>query len=183
MKNTEELKRVQGYFRKFFNEYYPAHREIKSLSYMDMEDGEGFSAVLDYGSFIQYINYYCRNYGSHTINSCFLLENNGNPFICHFDDILDELLSEDISFYTYEKCVSEERIINALNSVTEATQRYFFLSKKLHRRLSAVSRFLTKPTERISSLRERRITRYLPFPEMHMILTMPLRVLSQTRSS
>jgi hypothetical protein len=124
-KFKSEIERNEKIFREFFDEYYSKNKNVKSISYRTMSEGEGFSAVIDWGSFVQYVNYYCEGYDSQSINSCFELEASGQKFLCHFADILDELMSEDLSFYTYNKCIDKERIIAALNGVMNATEKYY----------------------------------------------------------
>ncbi|MBR1763252.1 MAG: hypothetical protein IJ731_07820 [Eubacterium sp.] len=124
-KFKSEIERNEKVFREFFDEYYSLNKSIKTIGYRTMEDGDGFSAVIDWGKFIQYVNYYCDAYDDQVINACFELEAEGHKFICHFDDILDELMSEDLSFYTYAKCLDETGVKTALNEVMKATENYF----------------------------------------------------------
>lgn len=120
-KFKSEIERNEKIFREFFDEYYSKNENIKAISYRTMTDGDGFSAVIDWREFIQYVNYYCNAYDDQVINACFELESDGKRFLCHFSDILDELMSEDLSFYTYAKCLDETGVKTALNEVMKAT--------------------------------------------------------------
>ena len=125
---AKTIKLVEESFKKYFYEYYQLHSEVKRVSYYTMKDDMGFSAIIDYEGFRQYINFYYSNLivsDNAFINSCFEFEYNKKKFLCHFVDILDSIDSDDLSFYLYPNCTSEDRIRGALNKLMSATQTYF----------------------------------------------------------
>lgn len=91
------MKLVDESFRQYFYEYYQTHSEIKNISYYTMKEDTGFSAIIEYENFRQYINFYYSNIiisENAFINSCFEFEYNNTKFLCHFDDILDSIDSD-----------------------------------------------------------------------------------------
>ncbi|MCH5316086.1 MAG: hypothetical protein J1E81_09235 [Eubacterium sp.] len=124
---NKQMELVIPIFEDYFTNYYSQNRLIKSYSFYNMKDMAGFSAVLEYDNFRQYVNYHIGKglFGENTINTCFELEFNGNKFLCHFVDILNEVDSDDLSFYTYDNCLIKEDIETALNGIMEATNKYY----------------------------------------------------------
>ncbi len=122
--SSEDMKNFNAVFDKYFDKYYSAHREVKNVSYYKMSDCSGYSAILEYKNFRQYVNIYYDAYNHNTVNCCFEFESDGKKFLCHFVDVLDLRDSDDISFYTYDYCLTDEQITDALNNVMSATQKY-----------------------------------------------------------
>ncbi|MBR0412522.1 MAG: hypothetical protein IJI47_03005 [Eubacterium sp.] len=116
---------VKNAFEEFFNAYYADNHEVKSLSFREMPDNEGYSAILTYKYFRQYVNYYREIYGGCAVNTCFEAELDGKVFLCHMVDVLNVLDSDDISFYTYPHCYTCEKINAALSEIMAATEKYY----------------------------------------------------------
>lgn len=124
--NYDEYKNI---FTEYFNVYYQKNNAVKSLTYRDMIEeykGEniGFSAVLEYKNFIQYVNVYWDMYEPFTINSCFTFDCMDEKLLCHFVDILNSIDSDDLSFYSYTHCIGEESVRAALDNIMTATEKY-----------------------------------------------------------
>lgn len=124
-KQKDIPKNIKTAFEDFFNAYYADNHDVKNLSFREMPDGKGYSAVLTYKSFRQYVNYYREIYGGCSVNTCFEAELDGRAFLCHMVDILNLLDSDDISFYTYPRCYTTERINEALSEIMTATKKYY----------------------------------------------------------
>lgn len=122
--SSDDMENFNAVFNDFFNEYYSAHREVKNVSYYKMRDCSGYSAILEYRNFRQYVNIYYDAYHHNTVNCCFEFESDGRKFLCHFADVLDLMDSDDISFYTYDNCLTDDKITDALNNVMSATRKY-----------------------------------------------------------
>lgn len=118
---------VKPLFEDYFSNYYAQNRTVKCYSFYEMEDLAGFSAVLEYDEFKQYINYYMGQgvFGENIVNTCFEFESKSQRFLCHFSDVLDAVDSDDLSFYTYNGCLTNTDIKSALDNITAATQKYF----------------------------------------------------------
>lgn len=108
----------------YFNKYYANNRAIKNISYYNMEAFNGHSVILEYKNFRQYVNIYYDAYDYNTVNCCFEFKYNGRRFLCHFADVLNLIDSNDISFYTYDKCFNDEKIVAALDNIMSATRKY-----------------------------------------------------------
>ena len=123
----KQMELVIPLFEDYFTRYYSENRKVKSYSFYTMEDMRGYSVILEYDNFRQYINYFVGKgvFGDNLVNACFELDYNGNRFLCHFSDILNVLDSEDLSFYTYENCLVKEDVEAALNGITRATEKYY----------------------------------------------------------
>ncbi len=124
---SKQMELVVPLFEEYFTSCYSQNRKIKNYSFYTMEDNAGYSAILEYDSFRQYVNYYAGTglFGENSVNTCFELEYNGNKFLCHFVDILNVLDSDDLSFYTYERCLIKEDIETALDSIMQAVDKYY----------------------------------------------------------
>lgn len=123
----KQMELVIPLFEDYFTRYYSENRKVKSYSFYTMEDMRGYSVILEYDNFRQYINYFVGKgvFGDNLVNACFELDYNGNRFLCHFSDILNVLDSDDLSFYTYENCLVKEDVEAALNGITQATEKYY----------------------------------------------------------
>lgn len=125
--NAEEFSFVQKEFQEYFNAYYGNHREVKHIDYRFMDNDLGYSAVIEYASFRQHINFfydYC-SVSKAVVNSAFEFSYNNKSFVCAFDDVLDMIDSDDLWFYTYANCFDTERLNTALGKIMTATQKYF----------------------------------------------------------
>lgn len=122
--SSEDMENFNAVFDEYFNKYYSEHREVKSVSYYKMSDCSGYSAILEYKNFRQYVNIYYDAYNYNTVNCCFEFESDSKKFLCHFADVLDLMDSDDISFYTYDNCLTGDKIKAALDNVMSATRRY-----------------------------------------------------------
>ncbi len=119
------IESVKITFVHFFNDYYNNHREIKNVSYKEMENNQGYCAVLEYKNFTQYVNYFSDyfSFDKAVVNSCFLFHLN-KPFICNFDDVLDMADSDDLSFYTYSNCFKDDAVLSAISNIMSATEKH-----------------------------------------------------------
>lgn len=124
---NKQMELVMPLFEDYFTSYYSQNRKIKSYSFYKMEDYAGYSVILEYDGFRQYVNYFIGSgmFSENMVNTCFEFEYNGNKFLCHFTDILNVLDSDDLSFYTYENCLIKEDIEAALNNIVQATEKYY----------------------------------------------------------
>lgn len=121
----ENRKKYIDSFCRFFSDYYTKSTNISNISYREMPKDEGYSAIIEYKGFKQYVNIYWDTYGTCAINSCFELESMGFKFLCHFVDILNEIDSDDISFYVFTHCAQQEKMLSALNALMQTTEKYY----------------------------------------------------------
>lgn len=122
------IKSAKASFENYFCEYYSINKNVKSVNYYDMKRGNGCYAIVEYRGFLQYIAFYNRlplTDKTGVINTCFEFDNSGKKTVCHLDTILDFLDSDDISFYTYPKCSTDELIFSKLDLIMSATEKYF----------------------------------------------------------
>lgn len=121
----ENRKKYIDSFCRFFSEYYTQNTNISNISYREMPKDEGYSAIIEYKDFKQYVNIYWDTYENCAINSCFELESRGFKFLCHFVDILNETDSDDISFYVFTHCAEQEKMRSSLNALMHTTEKYY----------------------------------------------------------
>lgn len=119
------IKSIDVLFRQYFDNYFSQHREVKNMSYYRMNDNSGLSVILDYDNFKQYVNYFYDYFSieNAVVNTCFEFDFNG-IFLCNFDDVLDMIDSDDLSFYTYLNCFENKAVINALDNIMQAVNKY-----------------------------------------------------------
>ena len=119
---------AKALFEDYFREYYSINKNVQSVNFYDMKQGKGCFAVVEYRGFLQYIAFYDRlplTVDTAVINTCFEFDNLSRKIVCHLDTILDFLDSDDISFYTYSNCTTDELIFSKLDLIMSATEKYF----------------------------------------------------------
>jgi hypothetical protein len=114
----------QKTFNEYFDSYYNYNKSVKNVSYQNMANDLGYSVKLEYKNFNQYVNVYYNAYEPYTINCCFEFTNSKVDFLCHFVDVLNEIDSDDISFYTYAYCIDDETIKNAIEKYDKSVKTY-----------------------------------------------------------
>lgn len=127
-KENEVLKLVRKTFDNYFSSYYMQNKAVQSITPYNMEKGAGCSVIIQYDGFRQYVNFYKHiplTDSMAVINTCFEFTYTGVPVYCYFDTILDYLDSDDISFYNFPHCASEEIIKEKLDIIMSATQKNF----------------------------------------------------------
>ncbi|MCH5321399.1 MAG: YIP1 family protein [Eubacterium sp.] len=119
------IQQISALFADYFNEYFANHREIKNISFYTMSDDLGYSVILEYENFTQYVNYFFDYFSAEksVVNSCFKFNLNGE-FFCNFDDVLDMIDSDDLSFYTYSNCFDDTAVLSAISEIMSATEKY-----------------------------------------------------------
>lgn len=123
--SEKTIQQISDLFAEYFNEYFASHREIKNISFYSMSDNPGYSVILEYKNFTQYINYFFDYFSveKSVVNSCFKFDLNGE-FFCNFDDVLDMIDSDDLSFYTYSNCFDDKSVLSAISEIMSATEKY-----------------------------------------------------------
>lgn len=119
---------VKTSFEDYFCDYYSINKNVQSVNCYDMKRGKGCYAVVEYRGFLQYVSFYNRlplTDNNAVINTCFEFDNSGKKILCHLDTILDFLDSDDISFYTYPNCSTDELIVSKLDLIMSASEKYF----------------------------------------------------------
>lgn len=113
--------------KKIFDDYFSRlavkNRNIRYITYQEKADENNqrvYSAVLDYGDFRQYVNFYEKDMGNAFINCAFELD----KCLCHFGEILNVIDSDDLSFYSFPMCYNEKLILSALDKIMRATEKY-----------------------------------------------------------
>lgn len=127
-KDNDFIKAVRKTFERYFSNYYSTNKNVQSINYYNMEKAMGYSAVLEYKGFKQYVNFYKQiplTDNMAVINTCFEFSYSGTRYLCHFDSLLDYLDSDDISFYTYPHCSTDEMIWEKLDIIMSATEKHF----------------------------------------------------------
>ncbi len=125
----DTIKNIDTLFREYFNEYYLSNRKIKNIFFYSMDNNLGYSAVLEYKNFRQYVSFFYDYFSieNAVVNSCFEFAIDGRKFLCNFDDVFDVTDSEDLSFYTYSNCFENEAVVSSLGCIMSATEKYFAL--------------------------------------------------------
>lgn len=128
-KNDNKTQEYGNIFEEYFNTYYTENRDVKNISYREMNDEKGksigISAELEYDNFIQYVNVFWDAEAPFTVNACFKFHSRLTDYLCHFCDVLDYYDSDDISCYTYTHCLDKQKTINALDCIMNATKKYW----------------------------------------------------------
>lgn len=127
-KENEVLKLVRKTFDDYFSSYYMQNKAVQGVTPYNMERGAGCSVIIQYDGFRQYVNFYKHiplTDNMAVINTCFEFTYTGVPFYCYFDTVLDYLDSDDISFYNFPHCATEEAIREKLDLIMSATQKSF----------------------------------------------------------
>lgn len=121
-KNRQAFEMAKGIFDSYFADMGYNKSGIRFITYNEIKEDKKsriYSAVIEYNDFRQYVNFYERGA---VINSIFDFD---NCPLCHFGEILNVLDSDDLSFYTYDSCYSEDLMKFALENIMQATEKYF----------------------------------------------------------
>lgn len=111
------------------NAYYAENRNVQNVSFYELKDEKskplGYTAKIEYKSFVQNINIFWGELEPFMVNTCFTFSAPECSFICHFADVLDYYDSDDLSCYTYMRCVDKQKLTDAINGVLDATKNYY----------------------------------------------------------